>query len=30
MRETINSIKHKDKIKAYDERLDPWPQKKGY
>ena len=26
--ETINSIKHKDKIKAYDERLDPWPQKK--
>ena len=28
MRETINSIKHKDKIKAYDERLDPWPQKK--
>ena len=28
MRVTIDFVKHKNETKAYDESLDPWPQKK--
>lgn len=28
MRVTIDFAKHKNETKAYDERLDPWPQKR--